>query len=172
VFLARKITRAKWTPKAGLEADEVPADAVTADLRTTENTLSFWRCGEGAEGEVEEAALAIAAGGDRLDKLDVVWLSDEQLRSDGQTWKDTDGRTPVKSLVKQHVDLYRLDYVRLGRVADGVVDAIECRRHRRLTKKHITKLLAVAVEEGRVALADLEEKVQSEVVKILEGDGK
>ena len=34
MFLARKITRAKWSNKAELSADEIPADAVTADLRT------------------------------------------------------------------------------------------------------------------------------------------
>lgn len=172
MFLARKITRAKWTPQAGLTPGEVPADAVTADLRTTENALSFWRCGKGGEGEVEEAALAIAAGGERLDKLDVVWLFDEEPRAGGQIWKDTDGCTPVTALVKQHVDVHRLDYVRLGRVADRVVAAIGSGRYRRLTKNRVRKLLARAVEEGRVPLVGFEEKVQAEVRKALEGDGE
>ena len=42
--LARKIARAKWEPKPELGNDEIAADAVTADLKTTGNTLSFWRC--------------------------------------------------------------------------------------------------------------------------------
>ena len=69
MFLARKITRAKWNPKNGLSAGEIPADAVTVDLRTRENSLSFWRCGLGEKEQVEEAALAIAAAGDRVDSL-------------------------------------------------------------------------------------------------------
>ncbi len=167
MFLARKITRAKWTPKAELAADEVPADAVTADLRTTENALSFWRCGEATEGEVEEAALAIASAGGRLDRLDVIWLSDEALTQDSQSLRNTDGRTPVKALVKQHVHVHRLDYVRLGKVADRVTDAIQDGKHRRLTKKRVTNIVAAAVEQGRVALIDLEKKVQAEVRKVL-----
>ncbi len=155
------------TPKAGLAAGEVPADAVTADLRTTENALSFWRCGEGTEVEVEEAALAIASAGGRLDRLDVIWLSDEALAHDNQSMKNTDGRTPVRALAKQHVDVHRLDYIRLGKVAGRVTDAIQDGKHRRLTKKRVTNIVAAAVEQGRVALADLEEKVQAEVLKVL-----
>ena len=34
MFLARKITRAKWNPQKGLSEGEIVADAVTADLRT------------------------------------------------------------------------------------------------------------------------------------------
>ena len=53
--------------------------------------------------------LAIAAAGDRLDKLDVVWLPDNELRADGHTLKDTEGRTPVADLTKQHVDICEID---------------------------------------------------------------
>ena len=50
MFLARKISLAKWSKKqeqGELAEDEIPADAVTADLRTQDNKLSFWRCGDG-----------------------------------------------------------------------------------------------------------------------------
>lgn len=168
MFLARKISRAKWNPKHGLGGGELPADAVTGDLRTTENALSFWRCGDGTDGEVLEAVLAIVSGGDRIDKLDMVWVAEADLQTDGQTWKDTDGRTPVVSLVKQHLDVHRLDYVRLGRIAERVVGAIAGGRYRRLTKKRVTKLVADAVEQERVALSDLQEKVRADVRKVLD----
>ena len=77
MFLARKITRAKWDPKEELSKGEISADALTCDLRTRGNALSFWQCGNGAEAEIEEAALAIAGAGDRIDKIDLVWLSDD-----------------------------------------------------------------------------------------------
>ena len=47
MFLARKISLAKWSKKGELEVGEIAADAVTADLRTQDNKLSFWRCGDG-----------------------------------------------------------------------------------------------------------------------------
>lgn len=78
---------AKWCSRNGLESDEISADAVTADLRTRDNTLSFWQC-DGTDHEVEEAALAIAAAGNRVDRLDIVWISKRNYRpKDNIGWK-------------------------------------------------------------------------------------
>ena len=55
VFLARMFTRAKWKQCVDLGSQEIPADAVTCDLKTRDNTLSFWQCGEGTDEEVSEA---------------------------------------------------------------------------------------------------------------------
>ena len=41
MFVARMITRAKWDPKPELQTGEISADAVTGDLRTRYNSLSF-----------------------------------------------------------------------------------------------------------------------------------
>lgn len=85
MFLARKITRAKWTHKRGqLAKGEIAADAVTADLRTQDNALSFWRCPAEARDDIEKAALAIAATRDRVDKIEIVWLTEDELLAAGQ----------------------------------------------------------------------------------------
>ena len=165
MFLARKITRAKWEATQELSAGEISADVVTSDLRTQGNELSFWQCGMGAEPEVEEVVLAIAAAGDRVDRLDIVWLSDDELQADGQKWNETDGRTPVTELVRRHVDVSRLDYVRLGKVARRIVTAIEEKRCRRLSKKRVANLLVAAVRQGRIDPNDLSKSVKTEVAK-------
>ena len=162
MFLARKITRAKWA-NAHLGTGEVPADAVTADLRTRNNTLSFWRCGDGTEEELNEAVLALAAGGQRVENIEIVWLAYEELRADGQSLDNTAGRTPVADLVERHVDLSFLDYVRLGKVADRVVAALEKGRHRRVTRPRVAAILANAVQQRRLDLSDLQEKVRGAV---------
>ena len=171
MFLVRKIARAKWdktrNASRGLADEEISADAVTGDLRTREDTLSFWRCRTEAEGDVEDAvedaALAIAAAGERLDKLDLVWMADNELQADGHTLKDTEGRTPVAELAKHHVDICQLDYFRLGKVAMRVVAAIEDERCRRLSKAHVKGLLVKAVQQRRVALDKLAEGLRAEV---------
>ena len=61
MFLARKITQAKWRPKAGFAEGEIAADAVTVDLKTQDNSLSFWRCPTETTQDLEKAVLAIAA---------------------------------------------------------------------------------------------------------------
>lgn len=169
MFLARKISRAKWEAKRDLSEEEISADAVTADLRTQSNTLSFWRCG--SETEVEDAALAIAAASDHVDKIDIVWVDEDELKTDGQTLEDTPGRTHVTELIDRHVDICRLDYVRLGKVAHRVMTAIKKKQCvRRLTKRRVTEILVAAIEQGRVNLDDLEKRVQEEVLKSLQAE--
>ncbi|MDE0511643.1 MAG: hypothetical protein OXI88_07660 [Gammaproteobacteria bacterium] len=168
MFLARKITRAKWEPKRELSADEISADAITSDLRTQDNSLSFWQCGIAEQGKLEEAVLAIAAGRDSIDRLDIVWLADNDLRKDGQTLKNTEGRTPAIDLSKLHVDVCRLDYIRLGKIARSIVIALKEKRYLRLTKTRVKKLLTSAVGQGRIDIDGLEDKVKTEVLESLQ----
>ena len=168
MFLARKITRAKWKPKRELSEDEIPADAITGDLRTRDNSLSFWQCGSEGQVKLEEAALAIAAGRDSVDRLDIVWLTDDELREDDQTLKNTEGRSPVIDLSRLHVDVCRLDYIRLGKIAHRVVRALDDNRYKRITKPRVKKLLTDAVGQGRIEIDDLEDKIKTEVLGSLE----
>ncbi len=168
MFLVRKITQAKWKTNPELSAGEISADAVTVDLRTRENSLSFWQCRTETRGDLEHAALALATAADHVDTFDIIWLTDDELRSDGQTLRNTRGRTPVQGLVDLHVDVCRLDYVRLGKVARRIVTALDEKRYRRLTRARVKKLLVEAVEQRRVELTDLQEGIQAEVRKSLE----
>ena len=170
MFVARMITRSKWEPKHGMRAGEISADAVTGDLRTQDNALSFWRCASDTTADLEDAMLAIAAGRDGVDKVEIVWLEDEDLQDDGQTLEDTDGRTPVADLVERHVDVRQLDYDRLGKVARRVVSAIAADQYRRLTKVRVRKLLVSAVSGGRVNLEALSGKIQTELQRSLGTD--
>ena len=147
-----------------MAADEISADAVTADLRTQGNALSFWRCPRDTDDDVEEAALAIAAGGERVDRLDIVWLDDQELQDDGLTLRNDAGRTPVTPLADLHVEVSRLDYARLGSVARRVVAAIEADRCRRLSRGRVKRLIVAAVEQGRIDPDALQSKVREEVV--------
>ena len=123
MFVARKIARAKWDKRPEFADGEIPADALTADLRTKQNALSFWRCG-GETADLENVALAIAAAADRIDKVELVWLAAEKLTEDRQTFEGSPGYTPVADLADRHVDLRRLDVVRLVRLANRVMEAL------------------------------------------------
>ena len=163
MFLARKITRAKWESKQQLDFGEIPADAVTIDLKTDGNALSFWQCPTDESKDIEEAALAIAAARQHVDKLEIVWLDREDLMADGQTMKQTRGHTSVLDLVFLHVDVSRLDNVRLGRVAHRVLAALESNRYHRLTRARVKELIVAAIEKGRIDPKDLHNGLREEV---------
>ena len=162
MFLARKISRAKWEAKRDLSEGEIPDDAITVDLRTKDNKLSFWRC---SETEVEDVALAIAATRDNVDKLDIVWVDEGELKTDGQTLENTKGDTPVTELAERHVDVCQLDSVRLGKVAHRVMAAIKKGQCTRLTKKQVTNILVAAVKQKRVDLNDLRPSLRKKILE-------
>lgn len=160
MYLARKVTRAKWREE--ISVGRVPADAVTADLRTQSNMLSFWRCGSANDNEIDNAVLALAAGSDRIDKLELVWVSEADLREDGLSLSETKGRTPVPDLAEHHVDAQHLDYDQLGKVAGRVLAAIAEGCYRRVRKANVKELLAAAIEAKRVERSALPSKLASE----------
>lgn len=160
--LVRKVTRAKWS-SSELGEGEIPADAISVDLRTSGNTLSLWE--SPSPGELHEVVLALAAAGDRIDKIDVVFIDRQRIDDLGIELSRTPGDTPVLDLVSRHVDATRLDMVRLGSFASELSRALRAEQHRRWSKKHVAKIVAAAVDAGRVAFESLGAKVQEEVSK-------
>lgn len=167
MYLVRKISRAKWDRTSGIRDGEISADAVTADLRTTGNSLSLWVSADAGGGGLDDAVLALVAGAERVDRVDVVWIDRANFEEAGVELDETDGRTPVADLVDRHVDAVRLDLVRLGRFAEQVVDALGSGQHMRLTKKRVARLIAAAVDAGRVPVEELHEKVRVEASKYI-----
>lgn len=169
MFLARKVKLAKWAANPLLADGEISADAVTADLRTRQLSLSFWECGSGEESQLMDVVLALASGADQIETIDLVWLQEEDLRNDGHAVSRQEGRTAVADLASRHVEVGRLDYVRLGRVAALVVDAIDDGRCQSFKRARVVSALTDAVRVGRVPPHDLAPKVRAEVTK--EGRG-
>lgn len=168
MFLARMVSRAKWERKEWMSNEDISADAVTADLRTQNNSLSFWRCPEGTDADIDKVALAIATGRDKIDKVEIVLIDDKDLKKDGQTLKNSGGRTPVEILAKLHVDVTRLDYVRLGKIAQCVASAVAANQFHRIPRKRIESLLVTAINRDSILnIEQLNEKLRSQVQKLL-----
>lgn len=166
-FLARKISRAKWQGGDDLDENEIPADAITADLKTTGNALSFWASPTDDECDLKQVVLALATGLERIDKLDIAWLDSTTVAEAGLTVAKTPGLTKVAKLVDTHRDIERLDLVRLGRVTSLLDMAINCKQHNRYNKRTVVRLIADAIEDGSLELEELAEKVRAEVEKLL-----
>lgn len=164
-MLARKISLAKWkNPEWGAE---IPADAVTGDLRTWGNTLSFWTIAAPSQDELEEVVLALASAADRIDKIDLTWIDRDVLASEGIDLEATPGATPVEALRGRHIDLARLDLGRPSRVATLVSQAVTGDHHRRWTKNEVLRILVAAARRQDFDPAKLTGTVQKEVLGAL-----
>jgi len=79
-FLARTISRARWSVKEYLKPDRIGASAVTNSLRDNSDELSLWEC-ELDPKSIREIVLALVAGPKRklLETFDLVLISKEDL---------------------------------------------------------------------------------------------
>lgn len=167
MLLVRRIGRRKWpTTYAEASVEQIPADAVTADLRTHRNCLSFWTCDD--IGDLDGAVLAIAAAAPRIATIDVVWIEDHERRFPGYDRLETEGVTPVAAWRQRHLDIAGLDYAGLGLVASAVADAVCAERCRRTPAPRVRAMLAKSVSENGLRLDDLEPRVRSGVQAALE----
>lgn len=165
-YLVSKITRAKWEPGDELAQDDIPADAVTADLRTSSNTLSFWQLETPSnDDEIRRIALVLATAADRIDRMDLTWIDKNGPSSQSMSIKPSEGRTPVESLRSNHVDVTKLDLGRLSRVATWIAEALTRHQHRRFTRKEIIEIIVEAVRDNLVLINDLCPTVKEEIEK-------
>lgn len=163
--LVRKVTRAKWDRRDGLAEEEIPADAVTADLRTADNALSFWKCETPSYDEICQTVLALATAAQRIDRLDVAWVEEDTFHAHSISLNPSAGRTPVANLRSRHVDVEKLDMGRLSIVATLLAEALAQGQHRRLTKKEVIDIVVEAVRQNLVSVDELEPKVKEEIEK-------
>ena len=164
-MLARKISRAKWEPKEYLAADEIRADVISGCLRTTGDTLSWWRCTDDEE-DVAEVALALAAGPkfERFDTIYVVRLPEAVFANAGLASESTDGETAVKDLRPRHMDLVSLDVERLAMVARILGPLIRSGdKVVRFTKAQLMTIVTTAIHEERLDENDLTQELQEKL---------
>jgi hypothetical protein len=89
----------------------------------------------------------------------------------GLATKDTPGDTPVVSLREHHVDLEKLDLVRLGVVAGMVASAHRSDAVLTMTKKEVISLVAQAVRGTVVSLVELKGAMKVKVeAQLKEGE--
>jgi hypothetical protein len=158
-LLTRKISAAKWREAGGLEATAIQADAVTADLKTQSNELSFWKADSDHDDELHETVLAFATTWERLNVMDVTWVERDAVEQEQLTVLDSpdSANTPVESLKARHVDVAKLDYVRLGKVATLIQRAVRAKQVRRFKPAQVLDVLVAAVRSGRVSVDALRE---------------
>lgn len=163
MYLVRKYSRAKWSSDE-LDSDAIPADGVTADLRSRGNELSVWACEnkDGSPENLEGVVIALAAAMDRASSIDVVCLRADTLAESSIETEQTDGRTPYLPMKKHHFDLIRLDLRKLTAIAEEVKASMST-LGKRFTRSQVLDLLASAAGEGELVMDDIRGKLRSEI---------
>jgi|GEM_PF-960105 len=169
-FFIRKISRAKWETEGRFASGQIPADAVTADLRTRNNSMSLWHIDKPSnDNELCDIALAFVAAADRIETMDLAWVDKEFFESNRIIIESSDGRTPVVSLRQYHADAINVDLTRLSAVATGIAAAIKINQYKRFTKRELKKIIVDAIDKELISIDVLNQKVKEEIRKQIHG---
>lgn len=160
--LCRKITPSKWRSNIDASVDNIPADAAW-DLKTTDNTLSFWEAlsVEGVGSKDDDAILAILGSLNRLETVDVVFI--DRNAAQGVSFKSSRGETIVKDLENLHVDAIDLNLSSLHIAARAVANEVYLNKNVRITKAKVRERLMGAMSTGRIDASKLSDSLKKEL---------
>lgn len=155
-FFVRKISKAKWPSEeeiaeTPLDTDIIPsvrADALTTCLKTSQNTLSVWAVENSSDEEIEKAILALITNAklERLNRIQVVYFSKEDVINLGLPLEETDGDTVIESLSKLHNDLIDLNYEKLGKVSQLIISSLRTESVKTYNERKLKEILLKAIE--------------------------
>ena len=163
----RTIRLARWDEDAILRASwlgegEMVADPL-GDLCTKNGELSVWHV-EDDRSNLERVLLAFAATRDYLANVDYVLFDQDVLRQLGVEAMHSRGGTPDELVNSEwHRDIVELSCRRVVTLAESL---IRSGQRDRMPRKRVRALLTEAIEQGRLELGRLSEKMKAEVSKI------
>ena len=167
-YLARRIGNREaeiWNPTAYTRNDGIRADALTKEFRTTNDTLSFWKCEDTPE-DLAEIALALAGSMTELSKFWIVLIDQDFFESKGFQLKATLGTTPIQDLRNRHIDIVELDAMNLTVLAQEITQLIRQSQNCYLfTKQEVSTLLRKALENKRLLIENLDKNLAQKLTK-------
>ena len=163
MYFARKITYSKWKSADRSLPDEQFLGPLESDLVVHDGKLSIWACGDADAPELEDVVLALATAKDRLDKVDLAWVSNTQLEALDLEWEFSEGRTAVVGIKNLHVTLKGLDRPKRAAFARVVKTSIDQGRWKRYRKHNVREIVLRALNSGRFTHRDVDERLADEL---------
>ncbi|EOQ22854.1 MULTISPECIES: hypothetical protein [Citrobacter] len=170
--LLRKFSLAKWEPNRGIDSQDISADAITGCTRTSNNTLSVWSSTtqDFASEEVEKLIVALATTMNEPAAIDLIWLEDEWLQSNGIELVSSSGGSKYKSLNNKHKDLASLKHSSLSLVGEHILSQMQDdTKFKRITKKELIKLVVKWMNADKeFNIDELKEKWRNPIMNLMD----
>lgn len=160
--LIRKVSLAKWKGCLTSDGDYISADAVTACLRTTGNSLSVWKAD--SEDEKKCALLALVASLQRLDAIEYVILNEDDLKIGNLGVIKTEVDNPAIPPKELHHDIVNLDHGTLKVVAKLIKKEVSENKFSRLSRSEAKEILSEALRMNFI----IKDKLSDQLLKALE----
>ena len=164
-YLVRKISRSRFHKITHTEnIQDIDADIVSNDLRTSKNCLSTWKAD--TTEDIENAILAIASTSDHLETMSFLLFDEAQLAEKELDFEgERDSSCPVEDLANLHTNIRSLSYKKIGDVL-CIVKQLPNTRVILRTKQEISTMITNAKENGRLNVLLLKEDVMKYISPI------
>ncbi|HAV4098514.1 TPA: hypothetical protein R7Q89_002185, partial [Acinetobacter baumannii] len=126
------------------------------------------------DAEIEKAILALITNTklERLNRIQIVYFSKEDVDSLGLPIAVTEGDTIIESLSKLHNDLVDLNYEKLGKVSQLIISSLRSESVRTYNERKLKDMLLKAINEGIVDQKLLHPSLQSKLgLPVLDQNG-
>lgn len=138
-------------------------DILFSELKTEKNTLSIW--GFNDDSEIDDLVVAIALSRRHIQKLVYVIMDDEKISKLGiplvPERGDADGMIN-EEILNKHVNLEKIDFWRLGYVADYLCDLVkDDNSHKTVTEKTLFALIKNCVNAGTVVVDQMSDAMRT-----------
>lgn len=142
------------------------ADAITKCIVTEEDKLSCWEIEN--KDQIESALLALITGKKQggISSIDYILISSEELSKNGLSIKKSteDADTAAESLKNLHRNIVDLDYEKLGKVQDIIVDGVKNGSKARKTQADLWPILKKGIMDGIVNTNELSSDLQKKAI--------
>ena len=171
-FYVRKIARAKWSliDKSNDNIIEnYRADAIANDMRTYDDTLSFWKANSLSNEDLEPIIVINSLLGDNIKKIDLLCIPEELI--EGFSLQQMDGDTVVNEYKGLHYNIISLSIKKLVEFAGEVVlkAILLSDDHpeyiQRIPEQLQLKLVNNWIEKGKINFNDLKDSQKNNISK-------
>lgn len=155
MLLARAVERPRWLRRTPAGATGPCADALTRDLQTKSDRLSWWVVDDAKE----EVAIAIASSRHHISNVDLAIVSSEEFDKLDISWDRSSGDTPYVAANERHCDLINLSATAIARLANHLHsqrEAIE-----RVREGEVREMLIAAIGRGNINLERVRDSLLS-----------
>lgn len=120
MYYVRKLSKPSNLQKVKTATDlgTIPADFIGQEMRTSDNTLSVWRCESIDKDGIADAIKAALFVSSDICATQFIILDSDMLNKAGIKICDTEGSTAYRGLNHLHTDLCELTYEKLGTLLD------------------------------------------------------
>lgn len=142
-------------------------DILLSDLKTTKNTLSLWSFED--DQEKNDLIVAMAMSRQHIQKLVYVVMDDDGINKRGIPLEPEVGNADGivnENILKKHVNMTKIDFWRLGYVAEYLCDLVEeDNGHALVTEKQLYQLIKDRANSGVVDINQMNESLRESYLK-------